>query len=152
MQKTKDNPTRKNRIVPTRKVAFEKAVNNTRRATGEGAKPFWYLDHTGDLAAVTNEPSNSKLGIKSIDVFEPTLNQQKIGILCKVKLNTYAASIDNISIFESKFEKGDIYLQMGGRNIGDGEQPKWVRDCKLTAPAKAQILSYVKSLLVPVKE
>lgn len=137
----------------TTKVAFDKAANNTRRATGSGANAFWYLSHKGDLAAVTNEASNDALGIARIDVFEPTVNQEKAGILCKVRLVTYAATIDNISIFESEFNPGDIYLQMGGgRNIGDDKTPKWVRDVKLTAQAKAQVLSYIHSLLVPVEE
>jgi hypothetical protein len=137
----------------TTQVAFEKAENNTRRATGSGARPFWYLDHKGDLAAVTNEASNESLGIRKIDIFQPTEKQAEIGILCKVRINTYAATIDNIAIFESDFNEGDIYMQMGGgRQIGTTEAPKWVRDCKLTAQAKAQVLSYVHSLLVPVEE
>jgi hypothetical protein len=138
----------------TTKVAFEKADNNTRRATGSGAKPFWYLNHKGDLAAVSSEANNEQLGIKKIDIFEPTEKQADIGILCKVRLQTYAATIDNISIFESEFNAGDIYMQMGGgRNIGgEGGDAKWVRDCKLTAQAKAQVLSYVHSLLVPVEK
>lgn len=136
----------------TTQVAFDKAANNTRRATGSGAKPFWYLNHQGDLAAVTNEAANTALGIKEINVFEPTENQAKAGILCKIRLKTFAATIDNISIFESDYATGDIYMQMGGgRDIGTAETPKWVRDCKLTAQAKAQILSYVHSLLVPVE-
>ena len=136
--------------IPTKRVAFEKAENNTRRATGSGARPFWYLNRKADLAAVTNESSNEALGIRKIDIFEPTEKQAAIGILCKVRLHTYAATIDNISIFESELNPGDIYLQMGGgRNIGTEEEARWVRDCKLTAPAKAQILSYVYSLLVP---
>jgi hypothetical protein len=137
----------------TTKVAFEKANNNTRRATGSGAKPFWYLTHRGDLAAVTNEASNDSLGIRKIDIFQPTEKQAAAGILCKVRVNTYAATIDNISIFESDFNAGDIYLQMGsGRNIGTEDAPRWTRDCKLTAQAKAQVLSYVHSLLVPAEE
>jgi hypothetical protein len=137
----------------TTKVAFDKAANNTRRATGSGAKPFWYLNHVGDLAAVTKEASNLNLGISRIDIFEPTEKQEAIGILCKVKVHTLAATIDNISIFESEFSAGDIYMQMGGgRNIGgEGEEAKWVRDCKLTAQGKAQVLSYVSTLLVPNK-
>lgn len=134
------------------RIAFDQADNNTRRATGSGAKPFWYLNRRGDLNIVTDESSNEQLGIKAIDIFEPTENQVKAGILCKVRLQTYAATIDNISIFESDFNKGDIYMQMGGgRNIGDSENPKWVRDCKLTAQAKAQILSYVHTLLIPAE-
>lgn len=137
----------------TAKVAFEKADNNTRRATGSGAKPFWYLTHRGDLAAVTNEPTNEELGIQKIDIFQPSEKQLQHGILCKVRLKTYAAQIDNISIFESDFHAGDIYMQMGGgRNMGTEETPKWVRDVKLTAQAKAQVLSYVHSLLVPAEE
>jgi hypothetical protein len=135
------------------RIAFDQADNNTRRATGSGAKPFWYLNRRGDLAIVNEQSSNEELGIRMIDIFEPTENQAKAGILCKVRLNTYAATIDNISIFESEFNKGDIYMQMGGgRNIGSDEAPKWVRDCKLTAQAKAQILSYVHSLCVPAEE
>lgn len=136
----------------TTKVAFDKAQNNTRRATGSGANAFWYLAHKGDLAAVTAESANDALGITRIDVFEPTTNQEAAGILCKVRLVTYAATIDNISIFESEFNPGDIYMQMGGgKNIGDKDNPKWVRDVKLTAQGKAQILSYVHSLLVPAE-
>lgn len=139
--------------VQTTKVAFDKAANNTRRATGSGANAFWYLAHKGDLAAVTSEAENDDLGISRIDVFEPTVNQEKAGILCKVRLVTLAATIDNISIFESDYTAGDIYLQMGGgKNIGDATTPKWVRDIKLTAQAKAQVLSYVHSLLVPAEE
>jgi hypothetical protein len=131
------------------RIAFDQADNNTRRATGSGAKPFWYLNRKGDLSIVTDESSNEVLGIKMIDIFEPTENQVKAGILCKVRLQTHAATIDNISIFASDFAEGDIYMQMGGgRNIGSDEAPKWVRDCKLTAHAKAQILSYVHTLLV----
>lgn len=138
---------------PVTRIAFDQADNNTRRATGSGAKPFWYLNRRGDLAIVTEESSNEALGIKQIDIFEPTENQVKAGILCKIRLHTYAAIIDNISIFESDFAKGDIYMQMGGgRNIGSESEPKWVRDCKLTAQAKAQILSYVHSLTIPVEE
>ena len=136
----------------TVKVAFEKAENKTRRATGSGAKPFWYLNHKGDLAGVTSEPHNDGLGIRKIEIFEPTQKQAEIGILCKVKLFTYAATIDNISIFPSDHHPGDIYMNMGGRRVGNDEQAKWVRDCKLTAQAKAQVLSYVHSLLVPVQE
>lgn len=137
--------------VQTTRVAFEKASNNTRRATGSGAKPFWYLTHKGDLAAVTSEVSNEALGIKKIDVFQPTKKQAEIGILCKVRLNTYAAIVDNISIFESDFNAGDIYMQIGGgRNSGTEASPKWVRDCKLTAQAKAQVLSHIHSMLVPI--
>lgn len=132
------------------KVDFSKAANKTQRATGRGAKPFWYLNHKGELAAVTNEASNEQLGILKIDIFEPTQNQAKAGILCKVRLNTYAATIDNISIFPSEFHERDIYLNMGGgRNIGTEDSPKWTRDCKLTTLAKAQILSYVSTLLIP---
>lgn len=134
----------------TTKIAFNMADNNTRRATGNGARPFWYLDHKRDLAAVTSASSNEALGIHRIDIFEPTEKQAKIGILCKVRIVTYAATIDNISIFESEFNPGDIYMQMGGgRQVGTEEAPKWVRDCKLTAQGKAQVLSYVHSLLVP---
>lgn len=136
----------------TAKIAFDQAANNTRRATGSGATPFWYLNRKGDLAVVTNEPSNDNLGIRKIDIFRPTQRQMEADILCKVKVNTYAAIIDNISIFESDFHEGDIYMQMGGgRNIGSDSSPKWVRDCKLTASAKAQVLSYVHSLLVPIQ-
>jgi hypothetical protein len=153
-----DKPVRKSTSKPVAKkedakvnarIAFDQADNNTRRATGSGAKPFWYLNRKGDLAVVTDESSNDQLGIKAIDIFEPTEGQVKAGILCKVRLQTYAATIDNISIFASDFAEGDIYMQMGGgRNIGSDEAPKWVRDCKLTAHAKAQILSYVHTLLV----
>lgn len=137
----------------TAKVNFGKAANNTRRATGSGAKPFWYLEREDELSVVTNEPFNKALGISLIKVFEPTQAQKLAGILCKVKLSTLSATIDNISVFESRFAEGDIYMQMGGgRNVGTEEAPKWVRDCKLTAPAKAQVLSYVFSLLEPVKE
>lgn len=140
-------------MTQTVKVAFEKAGNQTRRATGSGAKPFWYLNRKGDLVGITNEPTNEALGIKNIHVFEPTQKQQEMGILCKVKLDTYAAKIDNISIFNSDHHEGDIYMQMGGgRNMGSEENPRWVRDCKLTHQAKAQILSYIHSLLVPVQE
>jgi hypothetical protein len=136
----------------TAKVAFSKAANNTRRATGSGAKPFWYLNHIGDLAAVTNNPENLALGITKIDIFEPTEKQEAIGVLCKVRLHTLAATIDNISIFESEFAEGDIYMQMGGgRNIGTEQEAKWVRDCKLTAQGKAQVLSYVHTLLIPAE-
>lgn len=135
------------------RIAFDQADNNTRRATGSGAKPFWYLNRRGDLAIVNEESANEQLGIKAIDIFEPTENQAKAGILCKVRLQTYAATIDNISIFESEYNEGDIYMQMGGgRNIGDSDNPKWVRDCKLTAQAKAQVLSYVHSLLIPAEQ
>ena len=153
MTKTTQGGTSTKEKAQTTRVAFEKASNNTRRATGSGAKPFWYLTHKGDLAAVTNEVSNEPLGIKKIDVFEPTEAQANVGILCKVRLNTYAATIDNISIFESDFTPGDIYMQMGGgRNIGTEGVAKWVRDVKLTAQAKAQILSHIHSMLVPVEE
>ena len=135
-----------------KKIAFEKAGNNTRRATGNGARPFWYLDHTRDLSAVTSEAKNEALGIREIHIFEPTKKQAEIGVLCKVRIFTHAATIDNISIFESDHTEGDIYLQMGGgRQIGTEDSPKWARDCKLTSLAKAQILSYVHSLLIPVK-
>lgn len=130
-------------------VDFSKVGASTRRATGSGAKPFWYLDRDADLSNVTAEDNNTLLGINKIYIWEPTEGQRKAGILCKVTLDSVVAKIDNISIFPSKFEAGDIYLQMGGgRNVaGEGEKEKWVRDCKLTAAARAQILSFVHSLL-----
>lgn len=131
------------------KVDFSKVDGKTRRAEGSGAQEFWYLERTGDLANVTNKSQNEELGIDAIRVWEPTKGQEEAGVLCKVSLYTKSAKIDNISIFPSKHAEGDIYLQMGGgRNIAEpGQKAKWVRDCKLTSPAKAQVLSYVYSLL-----
>lgn len=136
-----------NETTPT--VDFSKVKGVTRRATGSGAKPFWYLDRDGDLANVTNEDSNTLFGINKIYIWEPTEGQRKAGIICKVTVDSVVAKIDNISIFPSKYAKGDIYLQMGGgRNVAkDGEEAKYVRDCKLTAQTRAQVLSFVHTLL-----
>lgn len=125
-------------------VDFSKVEGNTRRATGEGAEPFWYLKRDNDLTLVTNESSNPALGIEKIQIWEPTVEQKKIGILCKVTLETMAVKVDNLSIFPSKYAKGDIYLKMSG---GSKEEGKWTRDCKLTSAGRAQILSHVHSLL-----
>jgi len=130
----------------TRKVAFEKA-KPADLAAGGGAKPFWYLNRKGDLGAVTAEESNESLGIRKINVIPVTEVQEKAGMLCKVRLNTYAATIENISIYESDHTPGDIYLKVGGRKVGTESHPKWQHDVKLTSQAKAQILSYVYSLL-----
>lgn len=126
-------------------VDFTKVDGNTRRATGEGAKPFWYLERTGDLKDVTNEAINDKLGVTKIQIWEPTMEQIKIGILCKVTLETLTTKVDNLSIFPSKYAAGDIFLKMSGGS--DGDKGKWTRDCKLTSAGRAQILSHVHSLL-----
>lgn len=130
------------------KIAFDKAGNKTRRATGEGAQAFWYLDRSDDLAEVTAEASNAALGIEKIDVFEPTQAQAANGILCKIRLITLCGKDDNISIFASQYTDGDIYMQMGGgRKAEKDGKDVWYRDRKLNNAARAQILSYVHSLL-----
>lgn len=136
----------------TARIAFEKAANKTQRAFGSGGRAFWYLERTEDLEVVTSEASNEALGLTKIEVFEPTPNQEAGGIMCKIRLNTILGTIDNISIHESKHTAGDIYMNMGGRKYQDKDgKDQWQRDVKLTNPVRAQILSYVHSLVVPAE-
>lgn len=129
------------------KVAFDR-TGNKGRGSSDG-KAFWYLNRTGELSVVTAEASNPELGITAVEIFEPTQAQLANNILCKVRLVTLSGVDDNISIFASNYTEGDIYMQEGGgRKVEkEGQKAVWYRDRKLNDAAKAQILSYVHSLL-----
>lgn len=119
--------------------------------------PFWYREREGELALVTDEPVNYALGIRRIMVFEPSEAQWNAGVIANVRLelgteDVVFATISGMQIRESKQLDGSIYLSTPSRNIAkEGEQARWLSDITLSNAVKAQILSYVETLLVDVE-
>jgi hypothetical protein len=125
--------------------------------SGRRFQKHWFLNRTDDLSVVTNESSNAVLGILDIQIQAPTENQKNNGIICRVTLESTTGWDYGITIWETRENKDDIMLMVGGaRDSGrrDSKGKKdYIRDRKLNDATTAQILSYVyKHLTIKEKE
>lgn len=112
--------------------------------------PFWYLDRTNDdLKGVTSEASNPDLGILGIDVTSATAEQVEKGVLAKVSVRTIVGNLYNISICQAKRNAQALRVQLPSHlKTTDSGNPNWMNEFTLSLKCKAQILSYVSTLVV----
>lgn len=113
----------------------------------------WYLKDTDELADVTDEASNLKIGLVEMQLNEATANQLKAGIVCKVNVklgfseDKIIAQFYGIPIMASQFDEGAIRIQFPGRKW----ENKFLQDYVLSTEIKAQILRRVHKFTVPAE-
>lgn len=110
----------------------------------------WFKSREGDLAVVTEEDHNHELGILKIRVYEPTEKQFQFGTMANIAIDTVVGTIKGLQIREGR--GGSIFLTEPSRDISREDQDaRWISDVELSQPVKAQVLSYVDSMLVPAE-
>lgn len=130
----------------------------------------WYLNREGNMAIVTSADSNPALGIESIQLVLPSDRMKAAGIVCKVSMVSATGSDEGITVWWSRKFAGDITLDVQGREytpkedeneaklrqlaeangIAYKKKSTRIQDRTLNQVTEAQILSYVKSCLVPI--
>ena len=92
-------------------------------------------------------PTNEKLGLEGIRVFNATAKQRNAGIICVAIVDLLCGSI-RITVAESRNNPGTLYLITPGHErivSADGEV-KYYENVQLKYELKAQILKYIESL------
>ena len=92
-------------------------------------------------------PTNEKLGLTGIRVFNVTAKQRAVGMVCVAVIDLVCGSI-RVTVAESKNNPGTLYLLTPGQEKAvtpDGEV-KYYESVQLKYELKAQILKYVESL------
>lgn len=92
-------------------------------------------------------PTNAKLGLEGIRVFNATALQRSYGMVCNIIVDLVGVSI-RLTVAESKKNPGTLYLITPGqeRVIGEDGQATYYENVQLKYELKAQILKYVESL------
>lgn len=96
---------------------------------------------------VPNRPTNEKLGLTGIRVFNVTAKQRAVGMVCVAIIDLVCGSI-RVTVAESKNNPGTLYLITPGQEktvTQDGEV-KYYESVQLKYELRAQILKYVESL------
>jgi hypothetical protein len=126
--------------------ATKRKLGGNRRSARD---PFWYLHHEGELEMVTAEGHNEVLGVKEIQVWDPSDAQWENGVLANVTLVMDYVTVKGVQVRESvRDDSGAIYLQTQSRSWEKDGQKQYMNDVELARPVQAQILSYVEAMLV----
>lgn len=121
----------------------------TRILGGNNRDPQWYLKHEGELEMVTDEDSNEALGINKIYANAASEKQMHYGTIANITLETVIGKVTGLQVRESQKQAGAIFLTESSRDISkEGQDARWVSDVQLDKKVKAQVLSYVETLLV----
>ena len=114
--------------------------------------PFWYLKHEGEYEMVTAEPFNEALGIKEIQVFDPSDAQWENGVVAVCTLIMDYVTIKGLQVRESgRDDSGAIYVTTQSRSWEKDGQKQYKNDVELSRVLQAQILSHVEAMLEPAE-
>jgi hypothetical protein len=98
---------------------------------------------------VTNEGFNEVLGIKEIQVYDPSDSQWENGVLANVTVVMEYVTIKGIQVRESiRDDSGAVYMQTQSRSWENAEGKKqYMNDVVIARPIEAQVLSFVEQML-----